>query len=172
MSLEPLAIPPGRALRAESIDVIVWGIHDRRPPWGFQVSAYGSQDERSDVRIRPTNSIPNEMDRHIRRFPPAGSNPSDSIPLMLRDELFLLEADFSVSARGRTGSLLQSQPIHLPVLLTTDPACGNATVSPLRPDRSRAGRACWVPTVVPICFPQNHPPPSCGLAGLRGVPLA
>jgi hypothetical protein len=120
MRLEPLAIPPGRALRAESIDVIVWGIHDRRPRWGFQVSACGSQDERSDVPIRPTNSIPNEMDRHIRRFPPAGPNPSDSIPLMPRDELFPLEADSSVSARGRTGSLLQSQPIQLPVLVTTD----------------------------------------------------
>jgi hypothetical protein len=62
------------------------------------------------------------MDRHIREFSPAGPNPSDSIPLMPHDELFSLEADSSVPARGRTGSLLQSQPIHQPVLLITDPA--------------------------------------------------
>ncbi len=78
---------------------------DRRQPWGFQVSASGSRDERSSVPILRTISIPNEMDLPRRRFPPPGPNPSNSIPLTPRDEFFLLDAESSVSARGRSGSL-------------------------------------------------------------------
>ena len=71
--------------------------------------------QRAEVRMkeavfpaRPNNSIPSEIDLHRRRFPPPGSNPSNLIPLMPRDEFFPLDADCSVSARGRSGSSVRN----------------------------------------------------------------